>query len=162
MTPYDLNIASPVGWLGLRLSENGISALDIHSTQQPTRKEQPEALEQVVQEVESALQSYFRTGELPLDLPLMPEGTPFQRSVWQQLLEIPDGETRTYGQIAQSLGSAPRAVGGACRRNPIPILIPCHRVVTADARIGGYAGSVSGPLVEIKQRLLALEGIQLS
>jgi methylated-DNA-[protein]-cysteine S-methyltransferase len=88
-------------------------------------------------------------------LPLTPAGTPFQRRVWATLAEIPFGQTRSYGDLARELGSGPRAVGGACGRNPIPLLIPCHRVLTADGHLGGYSGQ--GGLVT-KMQLLRHEG----
>lgn len=88
--------------------------------------------------------------ELDLDL----RGTPFQQRVWQTLLEIPYGETRSYGEVAAAIGQpgAPRAVGLANGANPLPLVIPCHRVVAAGGRIGGYGGGV-----RLKQRLLAME-----
>ena len=89
------------------------------------------------------------------DLPLDPRGTSFQRRVWAALTAIPWGETRTYAQIAAAVGSprAVRAVGQANHRNPIPILIPCHRVVGADGTLTGYGGGL-----ELKRKLLELEG----
>ena len=108
------------------------------------------------------LDAYFagtEPGELP---PLAPAGTPFQKAVWDLLLEIPRGETTTYGQLADTLsrrwgrGTSPRAVGSAVGRNPISILIPCHRVVGADGSLTGYAGGL-----ERKQWLLTLEGANL-
>ncbi len=105
------------------------------------------------------LDAYFR-GENPdlAGIPLAPEGTPFQREVWRELLKIPYGGTDTYGGIAARLQrpSSARAVGGAVGRNPISILIPCHRVLGADGSLTGYAGGV-----ERKRALLALEGISL-
>jgi methylated-DNA-[protein]-cysteine S-methyltransferase len=86
-----------------------------------------------------------------------PAGSPFQRRVWQAISAIPAGRTRTYGEIAAELGSAPRAVGGACRANPYPLLVPCHRVVGASG-LGGFAGDVSGRLIAVKRWLLAHEG----
>lgn len=101
-----------------------------------------------------ALIEYLNGTRTSFKLPLFPSGTAFQRSVWQHLQSIPYGETRTYGQIAQALGkpTAARAVGQACNRNPIWILIPCHRVVGAGQKLTGYAGGLG-----IKQKLLALE-----
>lgn len=84
--------------------------------------------------------------------------TPFQEKVLQQLQLIPYGETRSYGEIAKILKTSPRAVGNACRNNPLPIIIPCHRVVAANG-IGGYDGASSGKLLDIKRHLLMLEGI---
>lgn len=92
----------------------------------------------------------------PLDLS---RGTKFRLRVWAELLRIPRGETRSYGQIADELGKrrAARAVGGACGANPIPVLIPCHRVIAASGGLGGFSGGL-----EWKRRLLALEGVLLT
>ena len=89
------------------------------------------------------------------DLPLAPEGTPFQQQVWVQLRQIPWGETRSYAQLARAVDCPKgfRAVGMANSRNPIPILIPCHRVIAADGSPGGYTGGS-----ELKRTLLRLEG----
>jgi methylated-DNA-[protein]-cysteine S-methyltransferase len=100
----------------------------------------------------------YDCGELTsFDLALDLRGTPFQRQVWQALREIPYGELRTYGQLAASLGrpGASRAVGGANGKNPIPLIVPCHRVVASDG-IGGFTGGLAW-----KERLLAHEGIVL-
>lgn len=90
-----------------------------------------------------ALHRYF-DGETAFDLPLAAEGTPFQRAVWDALVEIPAGETRSYADIARAIGrpSAVRAVGAANGRNPISIVVPCHRVIGSDASLTGYAGGV--------------------
>ncbi len=110
-------------------------------------------------EVQEQLRRYL-AGErvewrVPLDLPY---GTAFQRSVWQELRQIPWGQTRTYSEVAARLGKpqAMRAVGGANGANPVAIIIPCHRVVAAQGRLGGYSGGL-----EIKRALLQLEGITL-
>ncbi len=100
------------------------------------------------------LKSYF-AGELKkFDLPLCPEGTPFQKSVWKALLDIPYGKTASYKDIAVAVKNpkAVRAVGGANGRNPIPIVIPCHRVISSDGKMGGYSSGL-----DIKERLLKLE-----
>jgi len=108
----------------------------------------------LLQEAEEQLNEYFAGLRREFDLPLAPKGTPFQQAVWQQLLRIPYGEVRTYGQLAAALGKpgASRAVGSACHRNPLCILIPCHRVVGADGSLTGYAGGL-----DIKEYLLELE-----
>lgn len=98
------------------------------------------------------LESYFAGQDPPAEVPLRPRGTDFQRRVWQALEEIPYGATVTYGQLAAELHSSARAVGAAVGRNPISILIPCHRVVGADGSLTGYAGGV-----DRKKYLLALE-----
>jgi methylated-DNA-[protein]-cysteine S-methyltransferase len=100
------------------------------------------------------LQQYFDGTRQSFDLPLAPAGTAFQRRVWDALRAIPPGETRSYGTLAAQLGTAARAIGGANAANPIPILIPCHRVTGAAGALGGYSG---GDGVPTKRFLLALE-----
>jgi methylated-DNA-[protein]-cysteine S-methyltransferase len=100
------------------------------------------------------LQRYFDGAAVGFDLPLAPAGTAFQRRVWDALRSIPAGETRSYGALAAMLGTSARAIGGANAANPIPILIPCHRVVGASGALGGYSGGDGEPT---KRFLLALE-----
>lgn len=104
-------------------------------------------------EVQRQLSEYFAGKRKEFSLPLKPAGTAFQKAVWQALLEIPYGQTRTYGQIAAAVGNpnAARAVGLACNRNPVWIVIPCHRVV-GKAGLTGYAGGLA-----LKQQLLEIE-----
>jgi methylated-DNA-[protein]-cysteine S-methyltransferase len=90
------------------------------------------------------LQEYFDGKRMSFNLPLAPEGSDFQKRVWAALCAIPPGETRSYADIARTIGSAPRAVGGANGANPIPLFIPCHRVIAADGSLGGYSGG-DGP-----------------
>ena len=90
------------------------------------------------------LQDYFDGKRMSFNLPLAPEGSAFQKRVWTALCAIPPGETRSYADIARTIGSAPRAVGGANGANPIPLFIPCHRVIAADGSLGGYSGG-DGP-----------------
>jgi len=89
---------------------------------------------------------------------LLKQGTEFQQKVWHALCEIPIGQTKTYGELAIELKTAPRALANACRQNPFPIIIPCHRIL-AKAGIGGYAGTTSGKLIDIKTALLKHEKI---
>jgi len=100
------------------------------------------------------LEEYFDGERREFDLPLDPSGTPFQMAVWKELLAIPYGETRSYKQIAENIGSpkAFRAVGLANNRNPISIIIPCHRVIGSDGSLVGYGGGL-----DMKQKLLELE-----
>jgi methylated-DNA-[protein]-cysteine S-methyltransferase len=100
------------------------------------------------------LHDYFDAKRMTFDLPLAPQGSAFQKRVWAALCAIPAGETRSYADIAHSISSAPRAVGRANGANPIPIIIPCHRVVAADGSLGGYSG---GDGTATKQYLLDLE-----
>ena len=102
------------------------------------------------------LEAYRANPDTSFDLPLLVEGTPFQRRLWAALCEIPRGKTLTYGELARRLGGEPRAVGQACGDNRLPIVIPCHRVVAANG-IGGFAHSTSGYLIEAKRWLLMHE-----
>lgn len=118
------------------------------------------AFEHIIEETEllkeaaRQLQEYFAGNRRGFDLPLAPQGTAFQQKVWQALIEIPFGETRSYGQIAANIHQpkASRAVGGANNKNPLPIFIPCHRVIGADGKLVGYAGGL-----EVKKTLLDVE-----
>ncbi len=101
------------------------------------------------------LEQYFDGERQGFDLPLAPSGSAFQRKVWASLQHIPYGEVRRYGDLAAELGSAARAIGGACARNPLPIIVPCHRVVAAGGSLGGYSG-LEG--LDTKRFLLTLEG----
>jgi len=142
---------SPVGDLSICEENGAIIALDWGwgSTQQETP---------LLRKAVAQLEQYF-DGELKkFALPLIPHGTKFQQKVWAAMQRIPYGQTATYGALADKLGSASRAVGQACGRNPLPILIPCHRVVGANDRLGGYSGDGG---IETKTALLRLEGALL-
>jgi methylated-DNA-[protein]-cysteine S-methyltransferase len=102
---------------------------------------------------------YFDGTLTEFDLPLNPAGTAFQRKVWRAMSAIPYGRTKTYGDLAKSLRSVARAVGGACGANPIPIIIPCHRVLASNGGLGGYSGDGG---LDTKAALLKLEGAMLA
>lgn len=158
MTDHQAIMTSPIGRIGLRLDEmDRLVALDFLGDRGRSRPPVSLAGRRIV----AALQAYFADPLLPLEIPLVPAGTPFQQRVWAALRQIPPGSTRTYGELARYLNSAPRAVGQACRRNPIPIVIPCHRVVAQDGA-GGYSGATSGPELDIKRWLLTHEGVDRS
>jgi methylated-DNA-[protein]-cysteine S-methyltransferase len=103
-----------------------------------------------------ALVRWIDDPEHPHGLPLAGRGTAFQRRVWAAISAIPRGHTRRYGELAQELASAARAVGGACGANPFPLFVPCHRVVASQG-LGGFAGDTDGHLIHVKQWLLAHE-----
>jgi methylated-DNA-[protein]-cysteine S-methyltransferase len=110
----------------------------------------------VFQETQRQLSEYFNGKRREFDLLIKLEGTVFQGKVWNELARIPWGETRTYGQVAKMAGNpkASRAAGGACNKNPIPIVIPCHRVLGEDGSLVGFSGGL-----EFKKKLLEIEGI---
>jgi methylated-DNA-[protein]-cysteine S-methyltransferase len=145
-----LSLHSPLGPLSVSETDDAIVALDWGWGRDQTRT--PLLLRAV-----DVLNRYF-DGEAPaFELPFRPKGTAFQQRVWQAMREIPYGQTRTYGALAERAGGVARAVGMACGANPIPILIPCHRVV-AQSGLGGYSGDGG---VETKVALLRLEGALL-
>lgn len=155
MTDHQAIMTSPIGRLGLRLDPmDRLVALDFLGERGRSRPPATLAGRRIV----AALLGYFADPTLPLEVPLVPVGTAFQQRVWAALRQIPPGTTWTYGELARRLNSAPRAVGQACRRNPIPIVIPCHRIVARDGA-GGYSGATSGPELTIKHWLLAHEGV---
>ncbi len=147
-----LRYRSPVGILSLEAGEAGVFGLSF-GDRGPSRPGPSARARAHLEAAEAALREYF-AGRPPPVPTLHLEGSPFQRSVWEALRAIPWGEVRSYGEIAGALGcpGAARAVGGANHENPIAILIPCHRVVQAGGRLGGYGG---GP--EVKRWLLAHE-----
>lgn len=143
---------SPIGPLGVG-EEDGAITLILFAGQQPPEGYR-EGESPLLEEAWAQLERYF-AGELrQFSLPLAPAGTPFQQAVWRALEEIPYGETRSYGEIASQVGrpKASRAVGAANHRNPIPIVIPCHRVIGAGGTLTGYGGGL-----DRKRLLLDLE-----
>ena len=104
------------------------------------------------------LERYIADPGHRFDLPLDPEGTDFQKRVWRAIAAIPRGQTRRYGELASDLASAARAVGQACGSNPVPLVVPCHRVVAA-AGLGGFAHQSGGFLLDVKRWLLRHEGV---
>ena len=144
-------IDSPIGWLTLYEEDNCLTELRFG---QPVPGEVPLCATSLMEEAQSQLNAYFAGNLRQFGLPLAPRGTAFQQRCWQALLEIPYGQTCTYGQQAAVVGNprAVRAVGMANHRNPLPILIPCHRVIGKGNRLIGYAGGLI-----VKQFLLDME-----
>lgn len=106
------------------------------------------------------IEDYCRNAEKTFSVKTRPAGTDFQLRVWQQLVSIPAGQVMTYGEIARKLSSSAQAVGNACRSNPVPLIIPCHRVVAATG-LGGFAGQTEGYFTDIKRQLLRHEGLEI-
>jgi len=150
-------VESPVGALKLVASDKGLTAI-LWENDNPRRVPLTGLIEDnkhpVLLKVERQLEEYFAGSRSAFDLPLDMRGTTFQKDVWEALLAIPYGETRSYGQLAKQLGrpSASRAVGAANGRNPISIVVPCHRVVGSSGKLTGFAGGL-----DVKARLLDLE-----
>lgn len=151
---YQVVIATPIGMIGIRMAGEAVSELDFLPADAPERAPTDVATQTVV----TQLQGYFHDPRALVTVVLAPEGTVFQQRVWKALQTIPAGTVLTYGELAARLGTAARAIGGACRSNPIPILIPCHRVVARQG-LGGYAGEVTGDPLNIKRWLLRHEGM---
>jgi len=144
-------VDTPIGPLLLSAHDGRLSRIEFGAANTCSSSAPPFA------EAEAQLHAYF-AGELErFELPLAPRGTAFQRSVWDALAEIPYGSTTTYTELAARIGrpSACRAVGAANGRNPLPVIVPCHRVIGAAGALTGYGGGL-----ELKRHLLALEGAE--
>ena len=150
-------VDTPIGKLLIILENDHLLGIEFH-----TRATNSElATGPLVVKIQQQLQHYFNGRKRVFDLPLELQGTPFQLKVWQALQAIPYGETRSYGQLAQQLGSSARAVGNACRANPVPLVVPCHRVVAVSG-LGGFGGETRGRNIDVKRWLLQHEGNSLS
>lgn len=160
------HMESPVGLITLVANQRGLIYLDFHKQNDPvlgpkiwlnhwfrhySLEKNEQALRPYMEEIDEYFQGTRRVFEIPVDL----YGTPFQKRVWRQLHSIPYGEVRTYKEIASAIGSpkAVRAVGGANNKNPLSIIIPCHRVIGSNGSLVGYGGGL-----HIKEYLLTLEG----
>lgn len=154
--PHELVIDSPAGLLRLVTTSGALTRIDFLGAGVAPADDttKPDKLLILAQK---QLAEYFRGKRREFTVPLAPVGTAFQCAVWDELLAIPFGATTTYGDIARRIGrsTAVRAVGAANGANPIPIIIPCHRVIGSDGSLTGYGGGV-----EVKRHLLELEGIR--
>jgi methylated-DNA-[protein]-cysteine S-methyltransferase len=153
MTLFTLCFRSPVGPLRLVASPEALLAIELPGHDQKTAA--AGSRHPLLQRARAQLLEYFAGRRRTFELPLAPNGTEFQQAVWRELQAIPFGETRSYTDLARRLGrpGAARAVGAANGQNPIPIVLPCHRVVGADGSLTGYAGGLA-----MKRWLLAHEG----
>jgi methylated-DNA-[protein]-cysteine S-methyltransferase len=154
MTGFAAVIPAPFGALGLR--EAGGAVTEILFLPPGTPLVPPATPASLA--VAEWITAYLADPDTPPPPALMPLGTAFQRRVWAAIARIPRGQVRRYGDLARELGSAPRAVGQACGANPLPLLIPCHRVVSAQG-LGGFANAQDGYLADTKRWLLAHEGV---
>lgn len=151
---FDAIVAAPFGGVGVRTADGAlIELVYLPKSMRPFAARAPLAREAARQ-----IESYLADSTCRFDLPLAPRGTDFQRRVWTMIASIPLGQTRTYGDVARAIRSGPRAVGQACGANWFPLVIPCHRVLAANA-IGGFAHHDDGFHLGVKRWLLAHEGI---
>lgn len=155
MIDYVAVVPTPLPNIKLGIRQAGGVIFAVHFLPKATAPSAPR--DALAVRAAEALGGYFEDPRYPLSLPLKPQGTPFQQQVWRALMDIEPGQTVSYGALARRLGTAPRAVGAACRANPIPLIVPCHRVVAA-AGLGGYGGHVAGGRLAIKRWLLEHEG----
>jgi methylated-DNA-[protein]-cysteine S-methyltransferase len=157
MTIHTCFVDSPVGRLFVAASDAGLHAIEFPDNRHPVRRDHDWRAgdHALLCAARRQLHEYFDGRRRAFELPLAPRGTEFQRSVWQALARIPYGETVSYAQLATRVGrpSATRAVGAANGRNPLPIVLPCHRVIGANGALTGFGGGLP-----TKQFLLKLEG----
>lgn len=153
---YDFLYDSPVGCLGVRIRDQWLTGIAWLEQVEPIACDLSPAQRDIKHRIVVTLDRYFQSGSMNSTIPLRPGGTEFQKRVWQTLQEIPSGVVNTYGHIAKLLNTSSRAVGQACRRNNIPLFIPCHRVVSKQG-LGGFMGGYRH--VERKSWLLRHEGV---
>jgi len=150
-----LSLKTPVGELTLFADGDALTALCWGQGMGAPRASKTPALNQAA----ALLKDYFKTGTTDFSaLKLAPTGTPYQKRAWALMRKIKPGQTRSYGQLAASLNSGARALGSMCAKNPIPIIVPCHRVLRAGGKLGQYSGG-DGP--DTKEFLLRLEGVDI-
>jgi len=151
---FDACMATPFAVLGVRIADGGLAGIEYL----PLDTSKLEPVAPLAREVCRQIGCYLGDSRFEFHLPLLPGGTPFQRRVWARLQRIAPGTTMTYGEIARELGTAARPVGGACGDNPIPLIVPCHRVLAASGP-GGFMHARDGWPLRIKAWLLRHEGI---
>jgi len=154
MNKYTAIIDSPIGKLGIITAENQVQEISFLSSSSCIAPK-----DDFTKKVVTQLNAYFDDANYQFNLPLdIEQARPFQKTVWCALKKIPSGTTKAYSDLANQLKSGPRAIGNACRHNPIPIIIPCHRVIAKDGGLRGFGGKTSGEKIHIKRWLLDHEG----
>jgi methylated-DNA-[protein]-cysteine S-methyltransferase len=146
---YHAVMDAPFGRIGIRVSDAGVSAIDPVSKRVPLQSPETILARQACRE----LARYFADPLFRFTVRVDGGGTAFRQRVWKAMARIPVGQVLSYGALARKLTTAPRAVGGACAANPVPIIVPCHRVVGVDG-IGGYMGQTHGAMLDMKRWLL--------
>ncbi len=151
---YQAKLVTPFAVLGICTEEDWLTDIDYLPLETPPLVPQNPLAKEVCKQI----QTYLMDANFSFNLSLHISGTPHQRRVWQVIQTIPSGKTCSYADIAAQLHSAPRAVGGACGANKIPIIIPCHRVIAKNGGLGGFMNASSGQPLDIKRWLLHYEG----
>jgi len=151
--PFQAKLKTPFALLGIRVEGDRIAEIVFLRREGDALAPKTRIAARACAQIER----YVDDPEFRFDLPLASRGTPFQRCVWRKIAAIGPGRTRSYGELARDLGSAPRAVGQACGANPLPLVVPCHRVLAAGG-IGGFAHHEDGFHLSVKRWLLAHEG----
>ncbi len=156
MTLFFDTLPTPIGVLSLEADETGLTA--VHFRGRSAYKPESSNTSDLLAEAARELQAYFEGRLTAFSVPLNWRGTPFQETVWRALMDIPYGETVSYGEIAKAIGrpKSARPVGGAVGRNPLPIIVPCHRVIGSDQSLTGFTGGI-----DIKVALLQQESLHL-
>lgn len=149
---FDARIDAPFGVLGIRIDDNCLTGIEFLPRTEPVL----EPAAPFAREIRAQLNAYLSDPAFRFDIPVRLSGTPFQMKVWSEIAKIPPGKTLRYGDISKLLSSSARAVGQACGSNPIPILIPCHRVVSANG-LGGFMHKSEGLSLSIKRWLIEHE-----
>jgi methylated-DNA-[protein]-cysteine S-methyltransferase len=151
---YQAKLKVPFGVLGIRCTGDTLTGIDfLPASEKPQR-----VTSAFAQTVCEQLLRYLANPDVQFSVPLKLNGTPHQQKVWQAMLDIPRGQTRSYGELATELKSCAQAVGQACGANPIPVIVPCHRIV-GKGGLGGFAHHTSGAHLDIKRWLLVHEGV---
>jgi methylated-DNA-[protein]-cysteine S-methyltransferase len=154
MIHYSAKLKTSFAVLGIRTAGGAVTGIEYL----PTSERAQAPTDAIAERACRQLERYLADPQFRFTLPLAPQGTAFRRRVWDAIAAIPVGESRTYGEMARKLATAPRAVGGACGANPIALVIPCHRVVGSQGALGGFMGVTDGDPIAIKRWLLQHEG----
>jgi methylated-DNA-[protein]-cysteine S-methyltransferase len=153
-TGYAAKLRTPFAVLGISTRDGALVGVDYLPHSERAQAPRDAVAARTVAEIGR----YLADPHHRFDLPLAAAGTPFQHAVWDAIAAIPVGESRTYGELARALRTAPRAVGNACGANPIALIVPCHRVVGSRGALGGFMGTAAGDPLAIKRWLLVHEG----
>lgn len=144
---------SPIGRLAIHTRDGKVTRVD-YGVRRDVSDKLTEPLHRIIKQ---QVQAYFHRPATRFTLPLALQGTPFQKKVWRALQKIPVSQTMSYGDLAGRLHTSARAIGNACRANPVPLIVPCHRVIAKDG-IGGFSGATHGKSIDRKRWLLQHEG----